>query len=95
MPSPDGELAPAIHAVLDVFGVEVNVLVSHNGQEETPLDRQLQTEYIANISRSVYPEPFVFLGYVVTKPHAPRPAPYQILFEDGKLLDVDAQDPYR
>lgn len=32
LPSPDGELAPAIHAVLDVFGTPVNVIVVHNGQ---------------------------------------------------------------
>lgn len=32
LPSPHGELAPAIEAVLDVHGTEVLVLVSHNGQ---------------------------------------------------------------
>ena len=32
LPSPHGELAPAIHAVLDVFGTPVNVVVVHNGQ---------------------------------------------------------------
>lgn len=28
-------------------------------------------------------------GYVVTKPHAQRPAPYEILVQDGLMLDVD------
>ncbi|KOS14808.1 hypothetical protein Malapachy_1039 [Malassezia pachydermatis] len=92
LPSPHGELAPAIHAVLDVFGVPTHVIVSHNGQEEDPLDRELQTTEIARILREAYPHPAIFLGYVVTKPHAPRPAPYQILFEDGKMLDVDPSD---
>lgn len=32
LPSPHGELAPAIEAVLDIYGTEVLVLVSHNGQ---------------------------------------------------------------
>ena len=32
LPSPHGELAPAIEAILDVYGTEVLVLVSHNGQ---------------------------------------------------------------
>lgn len=32
LPSPRGELAPAIEAVLDVYGTEVLVVVSHNGQ---------------------------------------------------------------
>ncbi len=34
LPSPHGELAPAIEAWLDVYGVEMQVIVSHNGQEE-------------------------------------------------------------
>ena len=32
LPSPHGELAPAIHATLDIHGERVNVWVSHNGQ---------------------------------------------------------------
>ncbi|KAK1229087.1 Protein cwh43, partial [Marasmius sp. AFHP31] len=32
LPSPDGELAPAIEAVLDVYGTPLVVIVSHNGQ---------------------------------------------------------------
>jgi hypothetical protein len=34
LPSPHGELAPAIEAVLDVYGTEVTVVVAHNGQGE-------------------------------------------------------------
>lgn len=92
LPSPHGELAPAIHAVLDIYGVPTHVIVSHNGQEEDMLDRELQTTEIARILREAYPHPAIFLGYVVTKPHAPRPAPYDILFNDGKILDVDPTD---
>lgn len=32
LPSPYGELAPAIEAVLDIYGVNVTVVVAHNGQ---------------------------------------------------------------
>jgi hypothetical protein len=32
LPSPNGELAPAIEAILDIYGTEVTVVVSHNGQ---------------------------------------------------------------
>ncbi|EGF99223.1 uncharacterized protein MELLADRAFT_40407, partial [Melampsora larici-populina 98AG31] len=92
LPSPKGELAPAIHATLDVFGTMIDVIVSHNGQEEDPKDRELQSIELARIMREAYPRPFIFLGYVVSKPHAPRPAPYQILVEDGKMLDIERSD---
>ncbi|KAI0350036.1 hypothetical protein OH77DRAFT_1431428 [Trametes cingulata] len=92
LPSPDGELAPAIEAWLDMFGTEVKVVVSHNGQEETPLDRELQSKELARIMSESYPGPVIFLGYVVTKPHAPRPAPYDIMVNDGKVHDIDADD---
>jgi len=39
-----------------------------------------------------YPRPVVFLGYVVTKPLAPRPAPYDILVNDGLVYDIDPND---
>ncbi|KAJ9479393.1 Protein CWH43 [Pseudozyma hubeiensis] len=92
LPSPGGELAPAIHAVIDLYGTPTHVIVSHNGQEEDPLDRELQTTEIARILREAYPHPAIFLGYVVTKPHDERPAPYKILFEDGKMQDVEPTD---
>src|ERR1700731_1734258 len=38
LPSPVGQLACAIHATLDVYGQDVDFIVSHNGQEENPLD---------------------------------------------------------
>lgn len=38
------------------------------------------------------PRPVIFLGYVVTKPHAARPAPYDILVTDGRVHDIDADD---
>ncbi|KAK9763922.1 Protein cwh43 [Basidiobolus ranarum] len=88
LPSPVGELACAIHATLDVYGKHVDVIVSHNGQEEDPLDRKLQTTEIARIMRES-PNPFVFLGYVVTKPHVGN---YHILMEDGNVNDIDPTD---
>ncbi|KAF5382105.1 hypothetical protein D9615_004235 [Tricholomella constricta] len=92
LPSPRGELAPAIEAVLDVYGTEVTVVVAHNGQEEDPLDRELQSRELARIMAASYPRPVVFLGYVVTKPHAESPAPYKILVEDGRVHDIDQDD---
>ncbi|KAH8100162.1 Frag1/DRAM/Sfk1 family-domain-containing protein [Cristinia sonorae] len=92
LPSPEGELAPAIQAVLDVYGEEVNVLVVHNGQEETPLDRELQSKEVGRIMGELYPQPTIFLGYLVTRPHAPRPWPYEYIMEDGKVHDIDKDD---
>ncbi|RKP33857.1 integral plasma membrane protein [Dimargaris cristalligena] len=88
LPSPDGELACAIYATLDVYGKEVDVIVSHNGQEEDPIDRFLQTTELARIMRESY-NPFVFLGYVVTKPHQKI---YNILINDGRMHDIDPSD---
>ncbi|KAJ7903628.1 Frag1/DRAM/Sfk1 family-domain-containing protein [Mycena olivaceomarginata] len=86
-PSPRGELAPAIEAVIDVWGTPVTVVVAHNGQEEDPEDRELQSTELARIMAASYPRPVLFLGYVVTKPHASRPAPYEILVEDGRVCE--------
>ncbi|KAF6759901.1 Frag1/DRAM/Sfk1 family-domain-containing protein [Ephemerocybe angulata] len=91
LPSPKGELAPAIEAVIDVYGTEVTVVVAHNGQEEDRLDRELQSTELARIMRRER-RPVVFLGYVVTKPGAPRPNPYQIMVEDGGVHDIDEDD---
>jgi hypothetical protein len=92
LPSPHGELAPAIAATLDVYGQEVDVIVVHNGQEEDALDRQLQSQELARVMRARFPTPTIFLGYVVTTPHAERPAPYKYLVEDGLMLDIEPTD---
>ncbi|TCD63760.1 hypothetical protein EIP91_004975 [Steccherinum ochraceum] len=92
LPSPDGELAPAIHAVLDVYGSVVHVMVVHNGQEETPLDRELQSKEVGRIMSEVYPDPTIFLGYLVTRPHADKPWPYKFIIEDGRMHDIDKDD---
>jgi hypothetical protein len=69
LPSPVGELAPAIHATLDCYGSLVDVFVFHSGQEEDTEDRRLQSEYMAKLMGSV-PEgrPAILLSYLVTKP---------------------------
>ncbi|KAJ2804524.1 Protein cwh43, partial [Coemansia helicoidea] len=88
LPSPVGELACAIHATLDVHGRAVDVIISHNGQEENPLDRHLQTTELARIMRESH-NPFIFAGYVVTKPHAKN---YKTLYEGGRIHDIDPTD---
>ncbi|KAK3938980.1 protein CWH43 [Diplogelasinospora grovesii] len=67
LPSPVGELAPAIHATLDMYGTLVDVFVFHSGQEEDPEDRRLQSEYLSKLMGSS-PRPSVLLSYLVTQP---------------------------
>ncbi|KAF9429601.1 hypothetical protein BGZ76_001177 [Entomortierella beljakovae] len=90
LPSPKGELACAIHATLDVYGKEVDVIVSHNGQEEDLLDRQLQTTELGRIMRESN-NPFLFLGYVVTKPGKGNEI-YELLMDGGHVHDVEVSD---
>ncbi|KAI9103211.1 calcofluor white hypersensitive protein-like protein [Phlyctochytrium arcticum] len=90
LPSPVGELACAIHATLDVYGKEVDVIVSHNGQEEDWVDRQLQTRELARIMNESQ-NPFVFLGYVVTQPGQYYEL-YKTLTESGRMNDIDPFD---
>jgi endonuclease/exonuclease/phosphatase family metal-dependent hydrolase len=68
LPSPVGELAPAIHATLDCYGQLVDVFVFHSGQEEDPEDRRLQTEYLSHLMGTVTDRPAILLSYLVTKP---------------------------
>lgn len=96
LPSPNGELAPAIHASLDIRGQRVDVIVSHNGQEEDPLDRELQTRALADMLHATGDVPTVFLGYLVTRLGAEPPNPYGILFsEHSGLIDVETLDRWR
>ena len=88
LPSPAGELACAIHATLDVYGQEVDVIISHNGQEEDWIDRKLQTETLSNIMKTSS-NPFIFMGYVVTKPHDVL---YNQLVQVGNMHDIDSSD---
>lgn len=94
LPSPMGELACAIHATIKVpSGLEVDVLVSHNGQEEDMLDRKLQTETLADIANKST-NPFIFAGYLVTKAGKGF-AIYDTITEKGRLKDIYPRDTKR
>jgi endonuclease/exonuclease/phosphatase family metal-dependent hydrolase len=67
LPSPVGELAPAIHATVDAYGTLVDVFVFHSGQEEDPEDRRLQSLYLADLMKNT-PRPAILLSYLVIKP---------------------------
>ena len=89
LPSPVGELAPAIHATLDVYGQLVDVFVFHSGQEEDPEDRRLQSEYLAKLMGST-PRPAILLSYLVTDPLEGNYNTY--VSDTSGMHDVDPTD---
>ncbi|KAG0647134.1 cwh43 [Hyphodiscus hymeniophilus] len=89
LPSPVGELAPAIHATLDVYGELVDVFVFHSGQEEDPEDRRLQSIYLSELMGSS-PRPSILLSYLVTKPLEGNYNTY--VSEQSGMYDIDPTD---
>lgn len=89
LPSPVGELAPAIHATLDAYGELVDVFVFHSGQEEDPEDRRLQSLYLADLMGSS-PRPSILLSYLVTKPGEGNYHTY--VSERSGMRDIDPAD---
>ena len=89
LPSPVGELAPAIHATLDIYGELIDVFVFHSGQEEDPEDRRLQSEYLSELMGSS-PRPSVLLSYLVTKPLEGNYNTY--VSEKSGMRDIDRSD---
>lgn len=63
--------------------MSTSLMLIYSFTEETPLDRELQSKEVARIMSETYPQPFIFLGYVVTKPHTPRRKPL-IRFDHSK-----------
>jgi hypothetical protein len=89
LPSPVGELAPAIHATLDVYGEMIDVFVFHSGQEEDPEDRRLQSEYLSKLMHAS-PRPSILLSYLVTKPLEGNYNTY--VGEKSGMKDIDPSD---
>jgi hypothetical protein len=89
LPSPVGELAPAIHATIDAYGELVDVFVFHSGQEEDPEDRRLQSEYLAKLMGSTS-RPAILLSYLVTNPLEGNYNTY--VSETSGMHDVDPSD---
>lgn len=89
LPSPVGELAPAIHATLDCYGDLVDVFVFHSGQEEDPEDRRLQAEYLSELMGSSS-RPSILLSYLVTEPLKGNYNTY--VSETSGMHDVDPSD---
>nr|POE48651.1 protein cwh43 [Quercus suber] len=89
LPSPVGELAPAIHATIEAYGELVDVFVFHSGQEEDPEDRRLQTEYLSTLMGQSS-RPSILLSYLVTKP---KEGNYNTwVSEKSGMRDIDSSD---
>jgi endonuclease/exonuclease/phosphatase family metal-dependent hydrolase len=89
LPSPVGELAPAIEATIDAYGTLVDVFVFHSGQEEDPVDRVLQAYYLAG-RMSATPRPAILLSYLVTKPGQGNYNTY--VGDRSTMRDIDPTD---
>jgi endonuclease/exonuclease/phosphatase family metal-dependent hydrolase len=89
LPSPVGELAPAIEATIDAYGELVDVFVFHSGQEEDPEDRRLQSLYLAERMKAT-PRPAILLSYLVIKPGEGNYNTY--VGEKSGMKDIDTSD---
>ncbi|SCV04981.1 LANO_0G15874g1_1 [Lachancea nothofagi CBS 11611] len=90
MPSPVGELAPAIHATIKTYDdILVDVFVFHSGQEEDEEDRRLQSEKLASIMGST-DRPSILLSYLVTDPLEGNYNTY--VSETSGMHDIDPTD---
>ena len=89
LPSPVGELAPAISATIDAYGTLVDVFVFHSGQEEDEEDRRLQSEYLRDLMGGSS-RPSILLSYLVIKPQEGNYNTY--VGERSGMRDIDPSD---
>lgn len=89
LPSPVGELAPAILATLDIYGTNVDVVVFHSGQEEDEEDRRLQSLALQSIMGESS-NPLVLLSYLVTNPLEGNYLTYAS--DKSRMHDIDSTD---
>eukprot|EP01134_Creolimax_fragrantissima_P007781 CFRG7781T1 len=98
LPSPFGTRSCLIDAVLDIYGREFNVVVSHFSTEEFPEDLKLQTAALSKMAESKTTMPLTVLCYITSAPEsaywykASDRENYITLTTNGTLRDPDPTD---